>query len=121
MTPVRHAFIVDDEETVRTTLGRLLRALGIPSTGFSSAEAFLASYKGDEEGCLIVDIKMPGMSGLDLLDTLQWRGSTMPAIIISGHTDEGALKRLAGLRTLGLLEKPFSLAQLTKLLTRAGP
>jgi two-component system response regulator FixJ len=117
---VAHAFVVDDEEMVRTSLGKLLRAIGIPNTGFASAEDFLASYRGDESGCLIVDIRMPGMNGLDLLDALQRRGSTLPAIVISGHTDEGSLQRLARLRTVGLLEKPFSLAQLKAMLARCA-
>jgi len=113
------AFIVDDEEMVRNSLSRLLRAIGVPNTGFASAEAFLASFKGNENGCLIVDIRMPGMSGLDLLETLQWRGVTLPAIVITGHTDEESVKRLEGLRVVGLLEKPFSLPQLRELLSRA--
>src|SRR5262249_51234702 len=57
---VPHAFVIDDEEIVRTSLGKLLRAIGIPNTGYASAEAFLASYRGDERGCLIVDVRMPG-------------------------------------------------------------
>jgi FixJ family two-component response regulator len=114
--PVAHAFVVDDEEAVRVSLGKLLRVIGIPSTGFASAEAFLASYRGDEQGCLLVDIRMPGMNGLDLLDELQRRGTRLAAIVISGHTDEGSMRRLAGLRTVGLLEKPFSLAQLKEML-----
>jgi FixJ family two-component response regulator len=118
VTAVR-AFIVDDEEMVRNSLSRLLRAIGVPNTGFASAEAFLASFKGNEDGCLIVDIRMPGMSGLDLLETLQWRGVTLPAIVITAHTDEGSVKRLEGLRVVGLLEKPFSLPQLRELLSRA--
>ena len=115
---VPHAFVVDDEEMVRTSLGKLLRAIGISSTGFASAEAFLERYRGDEQGCLIVDIRMPGMSGLDLLEELRGRGSPLPAIVITGHTDEGSLQRLTGLRTVGLLEKPFSLAQLKEMLAR---
>jgi FixJ family two-component response regulator len=118
VTAVR-AFIVDDEEMVRNSLSRLLRAIGVPNTGFASAEAFLASFKGNEDGCLIVDIRMPGMSGLDLLETLQWRGVMLPAIVITGHTDEGSVKRLERLRVVGLLEKPFSLPQLRELLSRA--
>jgi two-component system response regulator DctR len=113
---VAHAFVIDDEEMVRTSLGKLLRAIGVPATGFASAEAFLTSYRGDERGCLIVDIRMPGMNGLDLVDALQQRGCTLPVIVISGHADEGSLRRLAGLRTVGLLEKPFSLAQLREML-----
>ena len=114
---IPHAFVVDDEEAVRTSLGRLLRAIGIPTTGFASAEAFLAAYHG-EPGCLIVDIRMPGMSGLDLLEEMQRRGISLPAIVITGHTDEGSVQRLAALQTVGLLEKPFSLAQLREMLAR---
>ena len=117
---VSHAFVVDDEEIVRTSLGKLLRAIGVASTGFASAEAFLASYRGDERGCLIVDIRMPGMSGLDLLEALQQRGSGLPAIVISGHADEGSLQRLDGLPAVGLLEKPFSLKQLREMLARCA-
>ena len=117
---VSHAFVVDDEDIVRNSLSRLLRAIGIPSSGFASGEAFLDQYRGDEQGCLIVDIRMPGMSGLDLIETLQGRGSALPAIVITGHTDEGSLKRLERLKTIGLLEKPFSLAQLKEILARCG-
>jgi two-component system response regulator FixJ len=116
---VAHAFVVDDEEVVRTSLGKLLRAIGIPSTGFASAEAFLTRYR-DEPGCLIVDIRMPGMSGLDLLDLLRQRGCELPVIVISGHADESSQKRLAGLGAVGLLEKPFSLRQLKEMLSRCG-
>jgi two-component system, LuxR family, response regulator FixJ len=121
--PVAHAFVVDDEEIVRNSLSRLLRAIGITSSSFASGEAFLEQYRGapdDERGCLIVDIRMPGMSGLDLLEVLQRRGSTLPAIVITGHTDEGSLLRFERLEAVGLLEKPFSLAQLKEMLARCG-
>ena len=117
---IAHAFVVDDEEIVRTSLSRLLRAIGMTSTGFPSAEAFLEARRADEDGCLIVDIRMPGMSGLDLLELLQTRGNTMPAIVITGHTDEGSLERLKRIRAVGLLEKPFSLAQLKDMLAKCG-
>ena len=118
---IPHAFIVDDEEVVRRGLGRLLdRAMGIPSSGYASGEAFLDAYKGTERGCLLVDIRMPGMSGIDLLDELRRRGSTLPAIVITGHTDEGSSQRLASLNVVGLLEKPFSLAHLREMLARCG-
>jgi two-component system response regulator FixJ len=109
--------VVDDEAIVRDSLGRLLRAIGIPNTGFPSAEAFLERYAA-EPGCLIVDIRMPGMSGLDLLEELRRRGIVLPAIVITGHTDEGSLQRLSTLSVVGLLEKPFSLAQLRAMLAR---
>ena len=113
-----HAFIVEDEEAVRRSLARLLHAIGMTSTGFPSAEAFLDSYTGDESGCLIVDIRMPGMSGLDLIEELQRRETTLATIVMTGHTDEDSLQRLATLRTVGLLEKPFSLVQLREMLAR---
>ena len=114
---VAHAFVIEDEDVVRNSLRRLLRAIGI-SSAFASAETFLEQFRGDEQGCLIVDIRMPGMSGLDLLEALQDRGSRMAAIVITGHTDEGSLRRLEGLNTVGVLEKPFSLAQLKEMLAR---
>jgi len=117
MIAVPYAFIVDDEEIIRNSLGRLLRAIGVPNTGFASAEAFLAGYSG-APGCLLVDIRMPGMSGLDLLEELPRRGITVPAIVITGHTDERSLQRLSTLRIVGLLEKPFSTAQLKEMLAR---
>lgn len=117
MIAIPHAFVVDDEQAIRGSLGRLLRAIGIANTGFASAEAFLAAYAG-ERGCLIVDIRMPGMSGLDLLEELQRRGTPLPAIVITGHTDEGSVRRLAALNIVGLLEKPFSLTQLKEMLAR---
>jgi FixJ family two-component response regulator len=118
--PVTRAFVVDDEEIVRNSLERLLRVIGIDSAGFPSAEAFLAAYTGDDSGCLLVDIRMPGISGIDLLSELRRRGSKMQAIVITGHTDEGSLRRLESLDTIGLLEKPFSLAQLREMLARCG-
>ena len=92
--------------------------MGIPSTAFASGEGFLDAYTGAERGCLLVDIRMPGMSGVDLLEELRRRGCTLPAIVITGHTDEGSSLRLASLRITGLLEKPFSLAQLREMLAR---
>ena len=84
MNPNPPVFVIDDEEPVRVSLGKLLRALGVPSQTFPSAEAFLASYAGDGAGCLLVDIRMPGMSGLDLIEELRAaRGAA------AGNRDDG--------------------------------
>ncbi len=115
-----HVHVIDDEESVRRSLGRLLRAVGIASTGYASAEAFLESYCGTETGCLLVDIRMPGMNGLDLIAELKRRGCPLPAIVMTGHTDEQSMRRLTSLRAVGLLEKPFSLDQLKEILSRAA-
>lgn len=111
-------FVVDDEEGVRASLGRLLRAIGVPSETFASAEEFLASEAPRRTGCLLVDIRMPGMSGLDLIEELHRRHIDLPAIVMTGHTDEASLERMAALGTIGFLEKPFTLADLKTVLAR---
>jgi len=93
-------------------------ALGIPNQTFASAESFLADYAGTGPGCLLVDIRMPGMSGLDLIEELGRRQIALPAIVMTGHTDEKSLERLDSLPTIGFLEKPFSVGQLKLLLER---
>jgi len=118
MNPDPPVFVIDDEEPVRVSLGKLLRALGVPSQTFASAEAFLASYAGDRTGCLLVDIRMPGMSGLDLIEELARRDAPLPAIVMTGHTDMKALQRLDSIRPIGFLEKPFSVGQLKAMLER---
>ena len=110
-------FVIDDEEPLRVSLAKLLRALGVPSQTFVSAESFLAAYAG-EEGCLLVDIRMPGMSGLDLLEELARRHISLPAIVMTGHTDVRSVQRLEALDTIGFLEKPFSVVDLKAMLER---
>jgi two-component system response regulator FixJ len=110
--------VVDDEEPVRSGLARLLSAIKIPSKTYDSAESFLENYDGKEEGCLLVDIRMPGMSGLDLIEELGRRHLSVPAIVMTGHADPKAIQRIAELQTVGWLEKPFALAELKALLTR---
>jgi FixJ family two-component response regulator len=109
-------FVVDDDAPVRLSVARLLRALGYESRTFDSAESFLAGHQG-ARGCLLVDIRMPGMSGLDLLEELARRRASLPAIVMSGHVDAGALLR-PGIEIVGVLEKPFSLDALRQLLAR---
>lgn len=118
MNPHPPVFVVDDEEPVRAGLARLLNAIGVPSRTFASAESFLASYAGDKEGCLLVDIRMPGMSGLDLIEELDRRQMSLPAIVMTGHTDMTSLQRLDACHPIGFLEKPFSVGQLKEMLDR---
>lgn len=118
MNPPPPVFIIEDEEPVRASLAKLLRAIGFPAMTFASAESFLASYDGDRAGCLLVDIRLPGMSGLDLIEELDRRGLFLPAIVMTGHTDEKSLQRLTALQAIGFLEKPFSVGQLKEMLER---
>lgn len=112
-----NVYVIDDEETVRASLGKLLRAIGLEAETYASAEAFLGAYDGGD-GCLLVDIRMPGMSGIDLLIELERRNSPLAAIVMTGHTEESSLRRLELVRTIGFLEKPFSVGQLKEVLAR---
>jgi len=111
-------FVVDDEEAVRKSLSRLLRTLGFDAEAFPSAESFLARYAGDDSACLLLDLRMPGMSGLDLIDELRRRQSTLSIIVMTGHTDIGSMQRLKTLDTFGFLEKPFPITDLKALLAK---
>jgi FixJ family two-component response regulator len=99
--------IVDDDDSVRVTLQELLRSAGFPSRGFESAEAFLGSGDQQETACLITDIRMPGMSGLELQATLNAERCKIPTIFITAHGDEEM--RLQALRAgaVEFLPKPF--------------
>jgi FixJ family two-component response regulator len=118
MNPHPPVFVVEDEDAVRSSLERLLRAIGVPARTFASAESFLESYAGEQPACLLVDIRMPGMSGLDLIEELARRRLSLPTIVMTGHTDMKSLHRLNELETIGFLEKPFSIAQLKEVLAR---
>jgi FixJ family two-component response regulator len=118
VSPHPPVFVVEDEEPVRASLKRLLRAIGVPATTFASAESFLESYTGEKPACLLVDIRMPGMSGLDLIEELARRRLSLPTIVMTGHADMKSLHRLNTLETIGFLEKPFSIGQLKEVLAR---
>ena len=111
-------FVIDDEEPVRAGLARLLRAIGMPSLTFESAESFLETYEPEQQGCLLVDIRMPGMSGLDLIEELGRRQIALPAIVMTGHADISSMERLRALKTVGCLEKPFRGSDLKRMLER---
>jgi FixJ family two-component response regulator len=111
-------FVIDDEEPVRAGLARLLRSLGMPSLTFESAESFLNAYEPEQEGCLLIDIRMPGMSGLDLIEELGRRKIALPAIVMTGHADARARERLRALNPVGCLEKPFRVQDLKEILNR---
>jgi FixJ family two-component response regulator len=99
--------VVDDDESYRAALERLLRSEGIAVRSFASAEDFLNSGQQHEIGCLIADIRMPGMSGLDLQAQLNADRYPIPTIFISGHGDERM--RLQAMRggAVKFLAKPF--------------
>jgi two-component system response regulator DctR len=99
--------IVDDDEAIRDALSWLFRTRDVPCATWASAEDFLAAWRPEWRGCVVMDIRMGGMSGLDCSGELRQRGSQLPIIFITGHGDVpmavGALKRGA----FDFIEKPF--------------
>ena len=100
-------FVVDDDDAVRDSLRDLLDSVGLPVETFESARSFLTTYQLGKAGCLVLDIRMPGMSGLELQDRLNERGSRLPIVFITGHGDVpmavAAMKRGA----VDFIQKPF--------------
>ncbi len=81
------AHIVDDDEAIRDALSWLLKSRSIPSTTYASAEDFLAVWSPQLAGCIVLDMRMTGMTGLDCFEQLQERQSTLPVIFLTGHGD----------------------------------
>jgi two-component system response regulator DctR len=79
--------VVDDDDAIRDALAWLLRSRGVPARTWPSAEAFLADWSEEMRGCLVLDVRMEGMSGPELFDRLLARGSRLPVIFLTGHGD----------------------------------
>ena len=102
----RPVYLVDDDEAVRRALGLLLSTVGIEVTGFADPQAFLTQVPRLEPGCLILDIRMPAISGLKLQERLNERGIDWPTIVISGHGDIEACRRAFRNGAVDFLSKP---------------
>ncbi len=100
-------FIVDDDAAVRDSLCALLEAEGFSVEGFESAKAFLAGFKPKEACCVIADIRMPDMDGLELQEEIIRRGWGLPVIIITGHGDVPLAVRAMKAGAVDFIEKPF--------------
>lgn len=100
--------IVDDDESVREAIESLMKSVGYIARVFSSAGDFLSSEHLDDTGCLILDVQMPGMSGLELQNRLVASKSRIPIIFISAHGDADTRTRALDAGAVGFLQKPFS-------------
>ena len=107
--------IVDDDEAMRDSLKWLLESRGLQVELYASAEAFLRAFDGGFRGCLVLDIRMPGISGLDLFDRLQSQGSTLPVIFITGHGDVPMAVSAVKKGAADFIEKPFNHQDMVKL------
>jgi FixJ family two-component response regulator len=111
--------IIDDDESVRESLPDLLRELGFSVEAFASAEAFLASESGQDPSVLIVDVAMPGMSGLDLQQELLRSGDPVPLIFMTAQTSERIRQRVLESGAVACLFKPFTESDLVDAVNRA--
>lgn len=112
--------VVDDDASVREALQGLLRSAGFSPEAFASAEAFLDSGQLPDTAVLILDVRMPGMSGVELQERLIASGWTIPIVFISGHGDEDLRARALLRGAVGFLKKPFSDEALLEAIARAG-
>jgi FixJ family two-component response regulator len=111
--------IVDDDESIRESTKGLIRSLGYQAATFASAEEFLQSDSVDRTACLITDVQMPGLSGIDLQRGLIAQGVRMPTIFITAFPEEETRARAMKAGALGYLSKPFSEDSLLKCLDTA--
>jgi FixJ family two-component response regulator len=100
--------VVDDDEMLRESLPDLLREFGFSARAFSSGQEFLSSNYVGETSCLILDVAMPGMSGLEVQEELKRRGQAIPIIFITGQKDEDIRRQALRQGAVKILSKPFS-------------
>jgi FixJ family two-component response regulator len=112
-------FVVDDDEAVRNSLRLLLRSVGLNATALASAPEFLAKYDPVQPGCLVLDVRMPGMSGLELQQQLNMRGAIIPVIFITGHGDVPMAVESMQHGAFHFLQKPFRDQDLLDCIQRA--
>jgi two-component system response regulator FixJ len=100
-------FVVDDDEAIRDSLSMLLESVGLPHQLYSTAMSFLENPDNQQAGCLVLDIRMPGMSGLELQAELLRRKVTLPIIFITGHGDIAMAVKAMRLGALDFITKPY--------------
>jgi len=111
--------VVDDDESLRRSVGNFLRSVGFRVETFASAEDFLSSARRESTGCLVLDVRMTGMSGLDLLRHLAAGNVRVPAVVLTAHGDEEMRRRCLGAGAVAFLDKPFHAEALLDAVQRA--
>ncbi len=107
MTTDATVFVVDDDQAMRTSLQWLIESTGMSVQTFESADAFLASHYPGRAGCLLLDVRMPGMNGLELQAYLAREGYRLPVIMITGHGDVAMAVKTMKAGAVDFIEKPF--------------
>ena len=106
MNGEKHVFVVDDDPSVRIGIGRLLRAAGYNVRIFSNANEFIGSLNTEESGCLILDVRMPGMSIEELVAEMPQMSNTIPIIVITTDDDQETRKAAQRINAIGFFRKP---------------
>ncbi len=119
MSPKITVSVVDDDLAVRDSLALLMHSVGLQVETFASAKDFLDAYRPDRRGCLITDIRMPGMSGLELQEQLSAQGYHIPVIVLTGFGDVPTAVRALKAGAVDFLEKPFNPQALLDLVQQA--
>ena len=101
-------FIVDDDASVRDSLRWLIESVQLQVRCFATAQEFLQGYQSQQTGCIVLDVRMPGLSGLDLQEELRQQGFVLPVIIITGHADVPMAVRAFKSGVFDFIEKPFN-------------
>jgi FixJ family two-component response regulator len=104
--------IIDDDDSARRAMTNLIRSLGYVAAAFPSAEAFLGSGRLDDTDCLITDLQMPGLSGVELQDALRARGKKTPMIFVTAFGEDRVRRRALEAGAIAFLSKPFEEARL---------
>ena len=112
-------FVVDDDEAVRTSLRLLLKSVGLPVETYAAAQEFLDQFDPDRAGCLVLDIRMPGISGLELQQHLNDQHSIMPIVFITGHGDVPMAVEAMQAGAVDFIQKPFRDQDLIDRINRA--
>jgi FixJ family two-component response regulator len=112
-------YIVDDDESVRRALKRLLRSMGYHALTFNSAEDFMEATSCRGEGCLVLDIRLPGMTGLDLQEKLACSGAKFPVIFMTAHDNPQWQEKAKKAGAVAYLRKPFDEQSLLDAIKRA--
>lgn len=117
--PVPTAYVVDDDESIRGLWRWLLESNGVAVQTFDSAAAFMAAYRRGDPGCLVLDVRLPGMSGPELQEHLRREGTEIPIVFVSGHGDvPTAVKAIKG-GAVDFIEKPFNYREALAIVARA--
>ena len=112
-------YVIDDDSAVRSAIRLLLKSIGLPVSTFDTAQAFLDAYPNDAAGCVLLDVRMPGMSGPALHQELTLHGSILPVIFITGHGDVSMAVEAMQHGAFDFLEKPFHDQDLIERVQRA--